>query len=56
MPLPLLALFFAAFGIGTGEFVIAGLLPDVSASLGVSIPDAAISSPSMPSASPSAGR
>ena len=40
MPLPLLALFFAAFGIGTGEFVIAGLLPDVSASLGVSIPDA----------------
>jgi DHA1 family inner membrane transport protein len=40
MALPLLALFFAAFGIGTGEFVIAGLLPDVSQDLGVSIPDA----------------
>lgn len=40
MPLPLFALFFAAFGIGTGEFVIAGLLPDVSQSLGVSIPAA----------------
>jgi MFS transporter, DHA1 family, inner membrane transport protein len=38
--LPLLALFFAAFGIGTGEFVIAGLLPDVSQGLAVSIPDA----------------
>ena len=37
---PLLALFFAAFGIGTGEFVIAGLLPDVSRNLGVSIPEA----------------
>jgi len=40
MPLPLFALFFAAFGIGTNEFVIAGLLPDVSTDLGVSIPDA----------------
>ncbi|MDR3476059.1 MAG: MFS transporter [Devosia sp.] len=37
---PLFTLFFAAFGIGTGEFVIAGLLPDVSRNLGVSIPEA----------------
>jgi len=40
MPLPLIALFLAAFGIGTAEFVIAGLLPEVSADLGVSIPTA----------------
>src|SRR5260221_4602802 len=40
MPLPLFALFFTAFGVGTGEFVIAGLLPDVSRDLGVSIPTA----------------
>ena len=40
MPLPLFALFFTAFSIGTGEFVIAGLLPDVSANLGVTIPTA----------------
>lgn len=40
MPLPIFAMFLAAFGIGTAEFVIAGLLPDVSADLGVSIPTA----------------
>ncbi|HXE53158.1 MAG TPA: MFS transporter, partial [Tepidisphaeraceae bacterium] len=40
MSLPLFALFFAAFGIGTNEFVIAGLLPDVARDLGISIPDA----------------
>jgi DHA1 family inner membrane transport protein len=40
MPLPIFALFLAAFGIGTAEFVIAGLLPDVSTDLGVSIPTA----------------
>jgi len=40
MPLPLIALFLAAFGIGTAEFVIAGLLPEVSVDLGVSIPTA----------------
>lgn len=40
MPLPIFALFLAAFSIGTGEFVIAGLLPDVSADLDVSIPTA----------------
>lgn len=42
MPLPILALFLAAFGIGTAEFVIAGLLPNVSTDLGVSIPTAGI--------------
>jgi DHA1 family inner membrane transport protein len=40
MPLPLLALTLAAFGIGTSEFVIMGLLPDVARDLGVSIPAA----------------
>jgi hypothetical protein len=35
--LPLLALAFAAFGIGTTEFVIMGLLPEVAADLHVSI-------------------
>lgn len=36
----LLALAAAAFGIGTTEFVIMGLLPDVATDLGVSIPSA----------------
>lgn len=40
MPLSLLALAVAAFGIGTTEFVIMGLLPEVAADLGVSIPSA----------------
>ncbi|MEH3085774.1 MAG: MFS transporter [Xylophilus ampelinus] len=35
-----LALAVGGFGIGTGEFVIMGLLPDVAADLGVSIPQA----------------
>lgn len=39
-PLPLLALFLATFGIGTAEFVIAGILPEVSSDLGVTIPQA----------------
>jgi DHA1 family inner membrane transport protein len=38
MPPALLALATGAFGIGTTEFVIAGLLPDVSHDFGVSIP------------------
>lgn len=38
MPLALLALAIGAFGIGTTEFVVTGLLPDVSQDLGVSIP------------------
>lgn len=40
MPLPLVALFIAAFAFGTTEFVIAGVLPEVAAGLGVSIPTA----------------
>lgn len=40
MPLPLFALAVAAFGIGTTEFVIMGLLPDVARDLGVTIPAA----------------
>ncbi|MCW3471415.1 MFS transporter [Rhodococcus pyridinivorans] len=40
MPLALLALAIGAFGIGTTEFVIMGLLPQVGSDLGVSIPTA----------------
>ncbi|WLE58207.1 MFS transporter [Burkholderia plantarii] len=40
MPLPLFALAIAAFGIGTTEFVIMGLLPNVALDLDVSIPAA----------------
>jgi DHA1 family inner membrane transport protein len=40
MPLPLIALAIASFGIGTTEFIIMGLLPDLSRDLGVSIPSA----------------
>jgi len=42
MRLPLLALAVAAFGIGTTEFVIMGLLPDVARDLSVSIPRAGL--------------
>ncbi|WGD30570.1 MFS transporter [Ancylobacter sp. WKF20] len=42
MQLPLLALAMASFGIGTTEFVIMGLLPEVAADLGVSIPAAGL--------------
>lgn len=38
MPLALLALAVGAFGIGTTEFVIMGLLPEVAGTYGVSIP------------------
>jgi MFS transporter, DHA1 family, inner membrane transport protein len=38
MPIALIALSLAAFSVGTGEFVIAGILPILSADLGVSIP------------------
>ena len=41
-PLALVALMIAAFGIGTSEFVITGLLPDVAADLHVSIPRAGL--------------
>ena len=40
--LALLALSFASFGIGTTEFVIMGLLPDVARDLSVSIPRAGL--------------
>ncbi|MFJ9657680.1 MFS transporter [Streptomyces griseoflavus] len=40
MPLALVALAIGAFGIGTTEFVIMGLLPEVAADFGVSIPTA----------------
>ncbi|MEW2522707.1 MFS transporter [Actinacidiphila alni] len=40
MPLALLALALGAFGIGTTEFVIIGLLPDIAGDFGVSIPTA----------------
>jgi len=39
-PIPILALTMSAFAIGVAEFVIAGLLPDISHDLGVSIPAA----------------
>lgn len=39
---PLLALAMASFGIGTTEFVIMGLLPDVAADLAVTIPHAGL--------------
>ena len=38
MPFALIALTIASFGIGTTEFVIMGLLPDVANDLGVTIP------------------
>jgi DHA1 family inner membrane transport protein len=40
MPLALLALAIGAFGIGTTEFVIMGVLPQVAADFGVSVPAA----------------
>jgi DHA1 family inner membrane transport protein len=42
MPAALVALALGAFGIGTTEFVIVGLLPDVAGDLGVSIPAAGL--------------
>ncbi|WP_282205844.1 MFS transporter [Kitasatospora fiedleri] len=42
MPLALLALAIGAFGIGTTEFVIMGLLPEVAADFGVGIPTAGL--------------
>ena len=42
MPLPLLALALASFGIGTTEFVIMGLLPEVASDLRVTIPAAGL--------------
>jgi MFS transporter, DHA1 family, inner membrane transport protein len=42
IPYALIALAVAAFAIGTSEFVIMGLLPDVAADLGVTIPQAGL--------------
>ncbi|MFI6444782.1 MFS transporter [Kitasatospora sp. NPDC050543] len=42
MPLALLALAISAFGIGTTEFVIMGLLPEVAGDFAVSIPTAGL--------------
>jgi MFS transporter, DHA1 family, inner membrane transport protein len=42
LPLPLLALAISAFAIGTTEFVIMGLLPNVAHDLSVSIPSAGL--------------
>ena len=42
LPLPILALAVASFGIGTTEFVIMGLLPQVGADLGVSLSSAGL--------------
>ncbi|GAA5040933.1 DHA1 family inner membrane transport protein [Thermocatellispora tengchongensis] len=42
MPLALFALALGAFGIGTTEFIIAGLLPDLAADFGTSIPTAGL--------------
>ncbi|MFJ4868827.1 MFS transporter [Streptomyces sp. NPDC088757] len=42
MPLALLALAVGAFGIGTTEFVVMGLLPEVATDFGVSIPTAGL--------------
>ena len=38
MPLALLALTLSAFAIGTTEFVIVGLIPNMAQDLGVSLP------------------
>ncbi|WP_406134257.1 MFS transporter [Streptomyces zaomyceticus] len=42
MPLALLALAVGAFGIGTTEFVVMGLLPEIAADYGVPIPTAGL--------------
>ena len=42
MPLPIFALFVAAFAIGTTEMVVAGLLPALAADLSVDIPTAGL--------------
>lgn len=42
MPLALLALAIGAFGIGTTEFVIMGLLPEIASGFGVSVPTAGL--------------
>jgi DHA1 family inner membrane transport protein len=42
MPLPLFALFLAAFAVGTTELIISGILPSLAADLSVDIPTAGL--------------
>ncbi|MFD7788514.1 MFS transporter [Streptomyces nojiriensis] len=42
MPLPLFALLVCVFGVGTAEYVIAGLLPNVASDVAVSVPSAGL--------------
>ncbi|PXY31415.1 MFS transporter [Prauserella muralis] len=42
MSFPIFALMLVVFGFTTGEFVVAGILPDVASGLGVSVPDAGL--------------
>jgi MFS transporter, DHA1 family, inner membrane transport protein len=42
MPLPLFALFLAAFAVGTTELIISGILPSLAADLAVDIPTAGL--------------
>ncbi len=42
MPLAILALTLASFAIGTSEFIIMGLMPEVAGSLNVSLPQAGL--------------
>src|SRR5262245_7845451 len=42
MNLPLLSLFLAGFAIATSSFVVAGLLPEMAADLGVTVPTAGL--------------
>jgi MFS transporter, DHA1 family, inner membrane transport protein len=42
MPLPVFSLMLVVFSLTTGEFVIAGILPDVAADLSVSVPTAGL--------------
>ena len=42
MPLPVLSLMLVVFGLTTGEFVVAGILPEVASDLAVSVPAAGL--------------
>ena len=45
LSLPLLALALGGFVVGSSEFIIMGLLPEVAADLGVSLADAGLLGP-----------
>lgn len=40
MPLAVIALMVASFGIGTAEFIVMGLLPEVAVGVGISLTSA----------------